>query len=222
MKKNQTRYKAADLSDIEERITPIKSAGKYMSALIYGGSGTGKTTFACSFPGPVLVLDINDNGTDSVSDVKDGKVLHCEEWIDIETMYWYLKKNKKKFKTVVLDTVTMMQSLAMAQVVSERGGSKNGHMYTKQDWGQCGEMMKAWLLHYRDLQQHMNVVFLAQDRIHNRGDDESDEEGQIRPEMGARLSPGTASFLNAAVSTIGNTFIRERIIRIKTADKKEI
>lgn len=218
-KRKAKRNDATNTADIEERITPVREVEKHLSAVLYGRSGTGKTTFACDFPKPLLLLDVNDRGTDSVSDVKGVSVLHCDHWSDIEKAYWYLRKNKK-FKTVVIDTVSMMQDLAIEQVIEDKGGTTNGRMMTKQDWGQAAALLKTWIMNYRDLNNKMEVVFIAQDRIHNGEDDEGVDEGQILPEVGPRIMPSVASTLNAAVSFIGNTFVRESVKKIRTKDKK--
>lgn len=202
--------------DISKRITPVYKVDNFVKAVLYGRSSTGKTTLACDFPGPKLLLDINDKGTDSVTDVKQLDVLACQSWVDFEQIYWFLKKNKDKYKTVIIDTVSMLQDMAIQQVLSD-SNREEGSMLTKRDWGEASGMLKTWIIYYRDLP--MNVIFIAQDRVSNAGD-EDDTEGQIMPEVGPRLMPSVASTLNAAVSIIGNTFVREKIIKVKTAEKK--
>ena len=54
------------------------------------------------------------------------------------------------------------------------------------------------------------MVFIAHQRTFDGGDEEGDD--QIAPHIAARLMPSVVSFLNGAVSVIGNTFIRERYI----------
>lgn len=72
-------------------------------------------------------------------------------------------------------------------------------------------MMKEWLGNFRNLQeQGMYVIFIAHQRTFD-GEDEGGDN-QIDPSVGARLMPSVSSFLNGAVSNIGNTFIRERHI----------
>lgn len=217
---SKTRDKGADTSEIEKRIVPVSKLPRHLSVVLYGRSSTGKTTLACDFPGPVLLLDMNDRGTASVRQNKNLSVLSCREWMDVEQAYWYIKKNKGKFKTVVLDTVSMMQDLALTQVLDDKGGSTNGRMMTKQDWGQAAAMLKTWIINYRDLQSMMDVVFIAQDRTTGGTDDEAADDGQILPEVGPRIMPSVASTLNASVEIIGNTFVRELVKKVKTAEKK--
>lgn len=217
MRKN--RSESINYKDIENRIMAVKDLETYLSVVLYGRAGTGKTTLACDFPGPVLLLDINDKGTDSVNEKINLDVLQCEEWVDIEQTYWYLKKNPKKFKTVVLDTVSMMQDLALAHIL-EGSNRETGSLLHKKDWGEASSLLKTWIMNYRDLK--MNVVFIAQDRISHGEEESEDTDGQIMPEVGPRLMPSVASTVNAAVSIVGNTFIQEKVRKIKTEDKKII
>lgn len=195
---------------------------KYRSYTFYGRSGTGKTTLAGTFPG-ALFLDIKDQGTDSISDNEEAEVFDVKEWDDIEDAYWYLKKAKHSFKTVVLDTVSQLQQLCIIQQLekkkkpTDRAGDW-GTM-TKRDWGDVGAKMKTWITRFRDLD--MDVVFVAQDRIFNEGDEDDDTGGMIEPEVGPRLSPAVATHLNASVSFIGNTFIRQRSKTKKVGGKKK-
>ncbi len=194
---------------------------KNRAAAFYGRSGTGKTTIACSYPGPLLLLDIMDKGTDSVSDVKNLDVMEIGEWDDFEDAYWWLKANPNKYKTVIIDTVTNLQQLAVLMVLSKKKKAnleKAGDWGTmsRRQWGDVASKMKTFITNVRNLP--MNAVFIAQDRIFNFNDEDEDEEleDQLLPEVGPQLSPAVAKHLNASVSTIGNTFIRRR----RTPDKK--
>lgn len=196
------------------------SKQKGRSWVFYGRAGSGKTTLAGTFPGPVLFLDCKDDGDDSVSDVKGAKVMDITCWEDLEQAYWWLVQNPGKYKTVVIDTVTQLQQIVVEEI-AERKNLKNkaagdwGTM-TKSDWGDVASRLKTWITNFRDLD--MEVVFLAQDRTFNVGE-EGDTDGMLDPEVGPRLSPSVMSHLCAAVSVIGHTFIRSRIVKSKIKGK---
>jgi hypothetical protein len=140
----------------------------------------------------------------------------------LESAYWFLEAGDHTFKTVVIDTVTNVQDLAIRHVMQEHKKDEAdaggwGSM-TKAMWGEVSSMLKTWLTNFRNLP--MNVVFLAQERVFNAGDDEN-EDGQLAPEAGPRLMPSIVSHINAAVDLIGNSFIREKIKRKKVDGKVE-
>lgn len=204
----------------------VSKINKFRSFVLYGRSGTGKTTLASTFPGPILLLDIRDEGTDSIADVKDVDVREIEEFDDLEEAYWWLKKHSDAYGTVVMDTVSQAQQLLIKEIGENSKNRKRDKQIgdwgtmTKGDWGTVSSRLKEWIINYRDLtKEGMNMVFIAQDRTFNLGDDDDDgSDSQIAPEVGPSLSPATAKFLNAAVSMIGNTFIRERI-KIKRGER---
>lgn len=200
---------STDYSEVAKRIKPVAEQPSYHAALIYGRSGTGKTALAGTFPKPALLLDIRERGTDTVAAVAGLDVIAIETWEEIEQIYWMLASGKTKYKTIILDQVTMMQDLAMTSIKLEEGMTDSDPM-SKRDWGTLSGRMKTWISNYRDLTDRgYHVVFLA----HEREDDAEDSvDQQIMPSIGPRLMPSVASHMAGAASLIGNTFIRERFV----------
>lgn len=195
--------------------------------VIYGRSGTGKTTFFSTFPGTKLLLDCNDKGTDSVRDVKGLKVKKIRSREDLEDIYWALKEGEIQFDAICIDTVSALQQVVMEELMADKKRKSKkplgswGSM-TKQDWGDVASYMKTWLINYRDLAEEldMEVMFIAQDRSRSAEDDEDGDE-VVAPEVGPAIMPSIATTLNAAVSIIGNTTIRRRIERYTDAKQKK-
>lgn len=203
-----------DVGDIASRIKPVAEITTPESYLFYGRSGTGKTTLACSFPKPLLLLDINDKGTDSVIDVKEVDVLQCRNWDDLEKAYWFLEAGTK-YKTVLLDTITQMQNFGIAMVKVHIKGSLDVPM-TRPMWGELSGQMKNLLLMYRELPTIL--IMTAQDRT------ESIEEGtevpymdELDPVVGPAVMPSIANVVNPAVKVLGQTYIKE--VRIQKEGK---
>ena len=216
------KHNNTDYRSIENKIVDVSKLQKPMRIALYGRPGSGKTTLAASFPAPVLIDFKSEQGTDSVADVKGLKVIQADEWDDIEKIYWYLSEADHKFKSVIIDTATQMQELAIKKVLedSKKNTEDAGGWGTmsKQMWGEVSSLLKVWLMNFRNLD--MNVVFVAQERLFNAGD-EADTDGQLAPEVGPRLMPSVGSTLNAAVDLIGNSFIRETTKRIRKEGKIE-
>ena len=207
------------VKSIEDRIIPVSEVVTPQSALFYGRSGTGKTTLACSYPKPLLLLDINDKGTDSVVDVKEVEVLQCVNWEDLEQAYWFLQRGTK-YKTVVLDTITQMQGFGIDKIKVEVKGDLESPM-TRNMWGEVSGLMKNLLLMYRELPSIL--VMTAQDRT------ESVEEGnediyrdELDPEVGPAVMPSIADLVNPAVNVLGQTYIKEVIIQKEGKIKRRI
>lgn len=211
VKKLKSSPVKAKKSSILGKIMPVDQIPDYSSILLYGESGTGKTALSGTFPKKMLILDIAEKGTKTLRKTPGIDVIQITEWDEIEEVYWYLHDNPTKYKTVSLDQVSQMQDLSITQVRNEKGMKEKDPM-SQRLWGQASGLMKTWLYNYRELQNlNMHVVFIAHARTSGGGDEGDDN--QIDPSVGARLMPSVASFLNGAVSYIGNTYIRERYIK---------
>jgi len=212
-------------------IKELKPEDKPRSWLFYGRAGTGKTTLAASFPKPLLVIDIDDKGTDSISDLPGIKLVEPTTFDELTEIYWYLKENPTRYKTVVIDTISQVNRMLVNEISGDKArnaGKAPGDWGTMKlaDWGKVAAKMKNWITDMRNLP--IEMVFLAQDRVFNL--DEENEEAidsdSIDPEVGPRLSNSVASHICAAVHVIGNTFIREvkktsKINKDKVIKRKE-
>lgn len=211
--------KSSDAPSLD--VTPIGDIENHRSWVIYGRSGSGKTTLASTFPTPMLYVNVRDNGTDSIADVKGISVYEVADVEDVEELRLFLAKDKgKTYKTLVIDTMSQLQEVYVEEVVatnkkrkSEKRAGEWGSM-TKQDWGQVASEMKALVIELRDLP--MEVVFIAQDRTFNVDDDDDGGANQLMPEIGPRLMPSVAGVMNAAVHVVGCTFVRRKITTTKS------
>ena len=204
---------------ILDKASPVEDVQTHMCALFYGRSGTGKTTLAGTFPKPLLLLDVGEKGTDSLSDVKGIDVLHITDWAQYEEVYWELK-GKSKYKTVVIDALHSLQGLALTEIKAQ-AGKKPLAQTSQKDFGNASNLMSQWVSNYRDLigDPGMEVVFLAHDRI-NEVETEDDTEA-IDPEVGPRVMPSVASAITGAVNVIGHSYIAEIVKKPKKAGEKK-
>ncbi len=209
--------------DIESMIknpNEVEIGGSY---LLYGRSGTGKTTISTTFPGPILHLDFGEQTTDSLNGLDNVKTAFISNWDELDAFYWYLAEGEHEFQTVVIDTITAVQELALEKALTQNG-KEEGDFPSKKDWGEAAGLLKRAIINFRDLSMPdgplNHVVFLAQDRVTNI-DDEA-EEDQIDPSVGPALMPSVAKVLNAAVKVIGNTYIKEVIKKANNKAKRVV
>lgn len=221
-----TTVRKGDRAPRSREVAKVKHKG---STALYGLSGTGKTTLSASWPKPILYLNIRDNGTDSISDVEDIDVVDIDtaEELQEQILWCHKQANKDKliYKTIVLDTMTQLQSILVEEMGVNKKLAKKGKRagdfgtLTKQDWGQIAGDLKAVIMDIRNLP--VESVFICQQRIFNGGDEEDDGLDQVDPEVGPKLMPSVKNDLNASVSIIGNTFIRVQITKEKDPETKK-
>jgi hypothetical protein len=233
MKKPMRMLSRKESKESDDRVLAPKrpkNMRKSRTYVFYGPSGTGKTTLAGTFPGPIAFGDFRDKGTDSLLEAENIEVYPIQDWEDVELFYWQAKKGTlvdeagKPFKpkTIVIDTVTNMQQMAIEEVLANKKKKTNkaagdwGSM-TKQEWGEVASLMKQWMALYSDLD--MDTVFLAQQRVFNT-DDDGGSDSELQPEVGVRLSPSVKDSLNAAADVIGSTFIQRKMIKKEINGKK--
>lgn len=216
MRRNRKKRKSS-----KPPVTRSTDLKLYRSFCFYGVTGTGKTTLACTFPKPLLLLDIADEGMESIVDVDDIDIAHCRSWADVEEWYWYLKEHPNEYATVVFDTISQWQTLAIKKILEDRGKAteRAGEFgtVTLQEYGDVAQELKIGIIDWRDLP--MNVVFLAQDRLYGVTEEEEDADTGAMPWVGPQMMPRVARDLMAAVSVLGNTTTRTTTVEVKIRRK---
>ena len=188
-------------------ILPVSESETLMKCLFYGKSGTGKTTLAATFPRPILYLQCDKQGTTSIRRQKDVFFKQFETFEEFEEIYLALEDDRGAFfKTVVLDTVTSWQELVMGNV-----NTGTNELISQQTWGKCSNKMKTYLMNLLDLP--VNVIILAQERVPKEEDSNNGDVDMVLPEVGPYTMPSVTKILNAAVSIIGQTYIRASWIK---------
>jgi len=188
--------------------------------VVYGLNGRGKTMFGASGPAPIII-DCNEKGTMSVRNFPDVQVFALDTWSDIDMIYWYLKAGEHEHETVVIDTISSLQSLCMKFVLGDeasRDPTKDPMMPGKREWGKMSELMRTQITQFYGLEDRMNVIMLAQER---RGYVDEDEEESNEPQIFPSTSPAVRETLTAGVDIIGRMFVRE-VVKKEKGEKKEV
>jgi len=208
---------AAKTTSILDKIKPVAELKTNLVMMVYGRSGTGKTHFGSTFPKPILFIDTNERGTETIAQEEDIDVVRVTEWSEMDELYWALldKTTDVQYASIVVDQVSNLQDIGMAEVL-RKGRKGRDETFTQRNWGQLSGMLKQWITDFRDLSDDYNLLLIAHERVDDGGDD--DEEA-IEPSIGARVMPSVSSFLDGAVDSIGSTFIKERW---ETEDKEEV
>lgn len=206
-KEEQSSASPLDTGNYDElisRIKPVASLDEPLKVLFYGRSGTGKTTIASTFPKKIILVDVQEKGTDSIIDVEGVDVLQVQNFNDLEMIPWMIKSGAADYQTVVIDAISAAQTMLVDELLEETGKDQ----MTKQLWGHVSGRFQSLILGLRNLQAH--VVFIAHDRTRSNDDEEGDV---IEPEVGPSLIPSVAKTLTGAVGIIGQTYIAEKVVQ---------
>jgi hypothetical protein len=131
-----------------------------VTMLMHGLSGAGKTTLATTAPKPILLLDVEMasrfirgrkikwNPLTEAPPVWDGTwdicVVIVNEFQKAQVAYEYLKSGNHPFKSVIVDSISELQSKAVEKI-------KGRTQFQTQDWGKLLSVMSFYCKDLRDL-----------------------------------------------------------------------
>lgn len=192
-----------------------------LRVLVYGESGTGKTTFWATFPGPILTLLCSGGN-------KPGELLSIDtpEYrkkvrpvvIQSSEQFRSEMAGAQDYATVVLDHASgyadllIKELLGLDQIpvgksrIAAKGESWS--LVSQQQYGQMAIMAKESFRELLNLPG--NVVIVAQQRTFG-GKDEGVDPDLIKPTVGAALTPSLTGWLNPACDYVVQTFKRPRM-----------
>lgn len=195
-----------------EIIDPVVE--EHQTLLLYGKAGTGKTTLASTMDGPVLFIDTNETGYQSI--IGTGvKVAPARSWEDFIKIKDYIEDDTT-FKTIVVDTLTGLQDLRIRQETGKKMSLTYGGL-TRQQFGKIAGDLKNVIYDFKELTDSnctnkKNIVYLSHMRTFNVDEGEDDE---LVPEINALLMPSICKTINGISDIIGNTFITMKEVRTK-------
>lgn len=216
------------MTGVLSRIKPIGfDEDEGIKIMIYGRSGTGKTTLWSTFPSPILVAicsgGIKPGELRSIDTAENRKRISqvvIQSSGEIQEVIAHAHQTGK-YKTIVLDHVSGLQDLILKEIMGldeipmvkyrAAGKGESWGLVSQQQYGQCSAQMRE---HLRDLLNlDGNVVIVGQERTDKN---ENDSE-LLLPNVGVAVQPGVALWLNPAVDYIGQTLIRRKeVIKERT------
>lgn len=140
-----------------------------IKALLYGGSGDGKTYSARSLPEASTLIISAESGLLPLAGT-NYTVWVVDEWTDINTIYHELMKKEvqEQYKTIFIDSLTELNELCKEQIVHKDRpkvkGTDVGKVYedllTMQDYGLLETRMTRFIRSFRDLPYNVIMTSL--------------------------------------------------------------
>lgn len=152
------------------RAVPVSAAqDSAIHMLLYGRNRVGKTTLACQFPKPLLLVAVEPTktgGARSVSNVKGVQLLRLTGSADVHALGGELTANNP-YTTVVLDSGSSLEEIVLAEVC---GWDKTADLLrwgrvTMDQYMERAERTRKVLRPFLDLPCHL--VITANEKDHN-------------------------------------------------------
>jgi hypothetical protein len=201
----------------------------YLRIMMYGQSGSGKTTFWTTFPKPILAVIVS--GGKKPGELKsvpieyrkeiDAVVLHDSS--EFKTLIDSVKENHN-YNTIVLDHVSGLQDLVLKEVLGldEIPVQKSWGLATREQYGQCTMQCKEYLRALLSLETHSVIIGQERENELPEGMEGSGMDG-LHPTVGVALSPSLAGWLNPACDYILRMYRRNKTKLVTTKIKgKEV
>lgn len=211
---------------ILSRAVPVEKLQEvWQNFVIYGRNRTGKTTLACHWPKPLLLVnfEIGDSGgaqsvkkmagVEFVSLTTEAEALQLAEELECDTHY----------KSHVLDTATSFQEIVLRDILGYADVGlllqKNWGALNREDYSRRAERTKKALFKFRNLKA--NTIILAQEKDHTyKGEETKLVRGltfQVESFFSADVGGATAQWLFDACNYFGRLSV-EREVRTEVTE----
>lgn len=195
--------------------------------LVYGRSGTGKTTLWSKFPRPALGI-ICSGGTVNPGELRSiaskenlGRIkqLRLRASDELWEVIAGVRDGSLPYRTIALDHASGLQDLILKEVLGleEIPVQKTWGLASREAYGTVAVRFKKFVTAMLDLPA--NLVLVAHER--GFGPDATHDGEIIQPFVGAALTPALSGWLNGSVDYIGQTFVRHRVVYKTLAGKQK-
>ncbi|MCU7521630.1 MAG: AAA family ATPase [Ignavibacteria bacterium] len=183
-------------------VTPDQVMAKGFNLLIYGNPGCGKTILAASAQyhpkmTEVLVLNI-EGGLMSVAHSSDIRAIDIHNTQEVEDIFWKLYNHDKEYakvRTVVIDSLTELQTINLEEIVRERNPNKLDDIY-QQDYKKSTAMLKRITRWYKELPMNFIATALPAEE-YSKSEDGKDQLSEIHPAMTKKLCLAVQGYMDA-------------------------
>ena len=184
-------------------------AAPYLSVLIYGTPGMGKTTLLGMLPGPTLIIDI-DRGTNVLNGNERVDVVRLSE--DLHEMPELLKELQLKceYKNVCIDSLSELERAMLAYL--GRLGKNNG-IPTLQDYQRVDFKIIDYCRQFRSLP--CNVIFTAWEKYEGIESPTGETYTQIRPMLRGKNTDNLCGLCDIVGRLVTNPDSSERFVRLE-------
>lgn len=206
------KLKVKKTGSVLDRISSIEfDEDDGVAILIYGQSGSGKTSVAATFPGPSLWIVASGgnkpgelrtlNTAEYKKKIKTVTLENSDELIDLIRF----QAETNTYKSMVLDHVSGVQDLCTHEVTGKPVPAQKGWGdMTQQQYGKVGLKLKECLRDFLGLS--CNRVIIGQERQF-----EGKEDNEIiTPTIGVALMPSVAGWLYPSVDYVCQTFKKQK------------
>lgn len=213
----QSKPRAKKTGSILDRIEEVSfDENDGISILLYGQSGSGKTTCWSTFPGKILAVVISGGNKPgelrsiSIADRKRIRKVELETSDELRELIAF-QAETNTFGSFVIDHVTGLQDLVMSEILGKPTPAQKGWGdATQQQYGKCGLVCKDLLRSYLGLS--CNRIIIGQERSFEGKEDNE----LITPTVGVALQPSIAGWLYPAVDYVCQTFKRQKTETVTT------
>src|SRR5687768_13429392 len=134
-------------------VQKVQARGQFINLLVYGDSGTGKTTLAGSADAvpalrPVLMIDIEGGAESLRSQYPNVDVVRVTTWDEMQRVYDELHRGGHGYQTVILDSLTEIQKFSMYNIMTALVKSKpdvDPDIPGMREWGKNIEQIRRFV-----------------------------------------------------------------------------
>ena len=200
------------------RAVPVSSlVEQWIKLTIYGQNRVGKTTLACDFPKPLLLISFEPNrtgGAMSVRKIPGVTYLQITSSHDALSLAAELRTDKT-FKTHVLDTATSLQDIILQELLNLPAVPEqlNWGTVSMDAYRQRSEKTKETLRPFLNLPAH--TIICAKEKDHNPPKEDRNKitRGmQLESFIASDLGGATVGWLHDACDYIGRLYLAKEVI----------